>query len=1765
MISFRLPGSPLARAVRRCAPQRRGLAGQALSILLLGFVAVPATAQVALTTLDTPYTQTFDGLPATGSATWTNNATIPGWFHARTGTGTTIVANDGSSNAGNLYSYGAGTSSDRALGSLGSGNAAIGNLFWGVRLQNNTGATINSLDIAYTGEQWRNSAAAAQTIAFSYLVGSPTVTGTLAEFQSPGVVVTDLDFTGPITGGSAGALNGNLAANQLARTFTITGLDIPNGTEVMLRWSDPDHVGSDHGLSIDDFSVTPHGESLGPDLSIADVSSSEGNAGTTTFTFTVSLSAPADVGGVSFDIATTDGTATASSDYTAKSLTAQTIPAGSSTYTFNVTVNGDTLPETDETFFVDVANVTGAHVVQGQGVGTIVNDDAAPHLTIDNVSSSEGNAGTTTFHFTVSLDEPAGPGGVGFDIATADGTATAPSDYTSLALTEQTIPAGSSTYAFDVTVNGDTTSEPDESFAVNITNVSNAILDDGQGVGAIVNDDLQRIHDVQGNGAASPIVGATVSVEGVVTASFQGADKLSGFFLEEEDADADADPATSEGIFVFCSACATSVAEGQRVRVTGSVSEFFGMTEISASTPASVIVTDAGNHLAEVTPTPITLPISGDVDAFYEAREGMLVTYVDTLTVAEYFELFRYGQIELYQGERPRQYTEDNPPSASGNAAHLEALSRRHVILDDENNTQNWPLTLPDGSQFLYYPHANGGFSTGTQGVDFFRGGDQINNLTGVLDWSFAGQTGTDAWRIRPTQATPATFTVANPRPTSAPAVGGAVKVAGMNLLNYFTTIDTTSSSSSGPCGPSGGQDCRGADSVAELNRQRERASIVICGLNPDIAGLMELENTTPTDTINDLLGAVNARCGGTHPYTFINTGGTLGTDAIRVALIYRAGIVAPVGSVLVDLDPVHNRPPTAQTFDVADATNPAFGQRFTVVANHFKSKSCSGASGGDADAADGQGCFSAARTAQASRLLSWINSTVIPAAGDSDVLLLGDFNSYAQEPPITTLVDGGYTDLETSLQGSSAYSYLFDGQLGHLDYALASTSLTSQITGVGAWHINADEVPLLDYNDEVSDVGESTFEEKPDGSALVPPRVVFQPGTPYRASDHDPVLVGLFGDATDLSVGAVADVPNPVIAGTNLTYTFTITNAGPAAAGSATWNDPLPAGTTFVSLSAAAGWNCTTPAIGAGGTVSCSEPSFAVGSATFTLIVAVDPAVAANTVLTNTVTVSSNAADTNPGNDRGIALTTVAASADLSTTIGDAPDPVIAGGELTYTIALTNAGPSNAASASLSDTLPDGTTFVSLTSPAGWSCMTPPAGEAGTVSCDEASTAAGTAMFTLVVAVDAGVGGGTVLTNTVTASSATSDPNPGNESSTATTTVAAVPLGNLTIAPSTVDFGDVLVDTTSNPMAVTLANDGTASLDVTALTAPIAPFARVGGSCGDTLPITLAPAASCTLSYSFAPTATGAANQTLSVTANAPGSGTIALSGNGTAAQADVALTIADDREFVQVGETLNYVITVSNASGPQTATVAVSDILPAELTDGSWTCVPTGAATCANGTGDTLSDTATLPAGTGATYVYSATVLAGDVIANSASATVLGGAVDPNPANNTASDAPADIVVIFHDGFDTAEKVEALDRFSDAAGFVSAQLLVNAALLDGLGIMPVAIAAGETAGGTTAFTIELARFNTQYVMRLVAREPQGPAERSEWKAVDLATGALDFAWQSASTGKQDGYLHLAAGTASVQSAGRSNTEHLVRLHIAVRDDLPWLSVAPD
>ena len=244
---------------------------------------------------------------------------------------------------------------------------------------------------------------------------------------------------------------------------------------------------------------------MGPSLSINDVSQNEGDAGTTKFTFTIALSTPAPVP-VTFDIATQDNTATtANNDYVGRSLIAQTIAAGSQTYTFDVTVNGDVDLEPTETFFVNVTNVSGASIADAQGLGTIVTDDV-PKLSVSDVSMPEGNGGTSAFRFIVTSSLPAPSDGITFDIATQNGTALAGSDYIARTLISQTIPAGQSSYIFDVTVNGDTLVEPNETFFVSISNVSaNASINDDQGQGTIQNDDAANlvISQVYGGGGNS--------------------------------------------------------------------------------------------------------------------------------------------------------------------------------------------------------------------------------------------------------------------------------------------------------------------------------------------------------------------------------------------------------------------------------------------------------------------------------------------------------------------------------------------------------------------------------------------------------------------------------------------------------------------------------------------------------------------------------------------------------------------------------------------------------------------------------------------------------------------------------------------------------------------------------------------------------------------------------------------------------------------------------------------------------------------------------------------------------------------------------------------------------------------------------------------------------------------------------------------------------------------------------------------------------------
>ncbi|HEV8490279.1 MAG TPA: ExeM/NucH family extracellular endonuclease [Candidatus Limnocylindrales bacterium] len=715
-------------------------------------------------------------------------------------------------------------------------------------------------------------------------------------------------------------------------------------------------------------------------------------------------------------------------------------------------------------------------------------------LSINDISANEGNSGTTSFDFTVSLSAPAGPGGVTFDIATADGTATvAGSDYVANVLTGQTIAAGGSSYVFSVLVNGDVATEADETFFVNITNVTGADVGDGQGQGTIVNDDqcdlpFTPIYQIQGSGPSAAITG-TVTTEGIVVGDFEGSTGLQGFYVQ--DAGGDGDPATSDGIFVFTGSANTAAA-GDLVRVTGFARERFNQTALNGSNsnnsavpPTNIL--DCGD--GTVPATDVTMPFAA-LD-YPERFEGMLVRLPQALVISEYFNYDRFGETVLalpLEGEtRPFTPTSIVEPGAPAQARAL-ANSLRRVTLDDGLSVQNPDVVRhPNGSPFSL--------------SNRFRGGDTVQDTIGVLGFDFS------LYRIQPTA--PAAYTAVNPRPAAPEEVGGSVRAAALNTLNFFLTLDQpTGNPLDNKCGPAMNVECRGADAdqPTEFTRQRDKLLEALAGLDADVVGLNELENTTGVDPLGDptrgIVPGLNAMLGaGT--YAWIDTG-TIGTDAIRVGLIYRPAVVQPVGAFQVldsSDDPrfidTKSRPVLTQTFEEL-----ATGERFTVAVNHLKSKGSDCNDVGDPDIGDGQGNCNQTRTAAAQALVDWL-ATDPTGSGDPDFLILGDLNSYAQEDPIDAIKAGpddtagtadDYTNLIATFLGPYAYSFVFDGQAGYLDHALATPSLLGRVTGAAEWHINADEPDLLDYD-----------------TSFKPPaqEAIYEPNA-FRSSDHDPVTVGL-------------------------------------------------------------------------------------------------------------------------------------------------------------------------------------------------------------------------------------------------------------------------------------------------------------------------------------------------------------------------------------------------------------------------------------------------------------------------------------------------------------------------------------------------------------------------------------------------------------------------------------------------------------------------------
>lgn len=555
------------------------------------------------------------------------------------------------------------------------------------------------------------------------------------------------------------------------------------------------------------------------------------------------------------------------------------------------------------------------------------------------------------------------------------------------------------------------------------------------------------ISAIQGADSASPMVDARVVVEATVSAYAAGEDGLGGFYIQEEIGDQDGNAATSEGLFVYEPGASVNV--GDQVRIAGTVVEYSGLTELTSVSALAVCGSGAA-----VAPTVIRLPWA--VQDAPEAWENMLVTFEQPLTVNDNYDLGRYGSLTLGSD---RHFIPTNVAAPGADAqmvAEMNALDS--LILDDGSNAQN-PSVVP-------YPAPE------LSAVNTVRAGDQVQDLVGVLDYRF------DAWRLQPTQS-PA-FTAVNTR-VDEPALEnrGNLVVASFNVLNFFNGD-----------GMGGGFPTeRGANDPSELQRQTDKLVSAIRALDADIVGLMEIENDGygEESAVAELAAALG------EPWDYVDPDlEQLGGDAIAVAIIYRSDRVETVGDAATLTGPSFedlNRQPLAQTFSPLDSDD-----GLTVVVNHLKSKGCGDADGVNADQGDGQGCWNASRTQAAQALSTWLANDAT-GSGEDDVLIIGDLNAYALEDPISALKSSGYTNLVDRFIGGQAYSYVFYGDAGYLDHALANGELADKVVDTTIWHINADEPKILDYNLEYQTPEQQASFYAPDA---------------YRASDHDPVIVAL-------------------------------------------------------------------------------------------------------------------------------------------------------------------------------------------------------------------------------------------------------------------------------------------------------------------------------------------------------------------------------------------------------------------------------------------------------------------------------------------------------------------------------------------------------------------------------------------------------------------------------------------------------------------------------
>lgn len=582
------------------------------------------------------------------------------------------------------------------------------------------------------------------------------------------------------------------------------------------------------------------------------------------------------------------------------------------------------------------------------------------------------------------------------------------------------------------------------------------------------------IAEVQGTGSASSMQGQQVKTTGVVTAMYPTGG-FNGFYLQTPGTGGatDATPGASDGIFVFGT---TSVEAGQCYTVTATVVEFSGLTELTRAALAP------GTDCAAVTPTPLaTLPVT---DADKEQYEGMLVLPQGAYTITNNYQLNQYGQLGLAVGDEPLfQSTDRVLPGAAAAAYEAENL-KKYVTLDDGSSWDYIRNATAQDSPLPYLSQA-----------EPMRTGSQVSFAKPViLDYRFQ-------WNYQPTgQIVGSTdsedpLTTENDREFTPPSVGGNLKLATFNVLNYFPDLGETEDTykncpfyadRDGTPVTTNFCEVRGAWTEQAFQDQEAKIATAINGLGADVISLEEIETSSaisylpgqPRDkALATLVTALNAG-GGQWAYAQSPTVTPSNEDVIRTAFIYRKDRVSPLDSsqILLDEAFANARYPLAQKFKALNAGSP-----FVVIANHFKSK------GSGVDDGTGQGNSNPSRVAQAKALTTWANTQF----ADEAVFLVGDFNAYSMEDPVHVIEAVGFTNLAKKFEADSA-SYQFDGRLGSLDHGFANAKALKMVTGAGVWDINGDESVAMQYSRRNYNVTD------------------FHTSAPFSSSDHDPLLIGL-------------------------------------------------------------------------------------------------------------------------------------------------------------------------------------------------------------------------------------------------------------------------------------------------------------------------------------------------------------------------------------------------------------------------------------------------------------------------------------------------------------------------------------------------------------------------------------------------------------------------------------------------------------------------------